>query len=192
MAEDVEQAIEKSDAGEIELLLMKLDLPTEQGWEAIDEITEENPFLPIVVVTRRPALRYLAEATGACALVEEPVDVPALLQMIRELLVEPVQRRMERVLMAPPISGGRRPAAESFAQRATVRQGSLPLHHGAGALGTKRMNRGERAQTRNRDMTPNRVSLNPLQYLTGPCSEGDKLPAFEKLIPKVTGSAPRE
>ena len=97
LAKSAQEAIEKSDAGETDLLLMKLDSRTDEGWEAIDEITEENPLLPVIVITRQPELRNLAEAVGACALVEMPVDVPTLLQTIRELLAEPAQRRMERV-----------------------------------------------------------------------------------------------
>lgn len=114
VAESAQEAIEKSDAGEIDLLLMKLDLRTDEVWQAIDEITEENPFLPIIVITGRPALRNLAEAAGACALVEMPVDVPTLLQTIRELLAEPVRRRMERVCHRPTDFRQVPPAGASF------------------------------------------------------------------------------
>ena len=76
LAENVQQAIAKSEAGEIDLLLMSLDAPTEQRWEAIEEITEENPFLPVILITSQAELRNLAEAAGACALMEKPVDVP--------------------------------------------------------------------------------------------------------------------
>ena len=97
LAQNVQDAIEKSEAGEIDLLLMNLDSPRQGGWEAIGEITKENPFLPVIVITSQAELRNLAEAAGTCAFVEKPVDVPMLLQMIRELLAEPVPRRMERV-----------------------------------------------------------------------------------------------
>ena len=93
LAESAQEAIQKSDADETDLLLMRLDSRTDEGWEAIDEITEENPFLPVIVVTQRPELRELAEAAGARAFVEEPVDGPILLQTIRELLAEPAESR---------------------------------------------------------------------------------------------------
>ena len=96
LAENVQHVIAKSDAGEIDLLLMNLNSPTEQAWEAIAEITRENPFLPVIVITKQSELRKLAEAAGARALVEEPVDGPMLLQTIRELLAEPIQSRMRR------------------------------------------------------------------------------------------------
>jgi CheY-like chemotaxis protein len=96
LAENVQHAIAKSEAGEIDLLLMNLDSPTQQAWEAIAEITKENPFLPVIVITGQSELRELAEAAGARALVKVPVDGPMLLQTIRELLAEPVQNRMSR------------------------------------------------------------------------------------------------
>jgi len=96
LAKNVQHAIAKSGAGEIDLLLMNLNSPTEQGLEAIAEITRENPFLPVVVITKQSELSKLAETAGARALVEEPVDGPILLQTIRELLAEPIQSRMHR------------------------------------------------------------------------------------------------
>jgi len=97
LAESVQDASAKSDAGEIDLLLMNLASPTEEGWAAIGAITKANPFLPVIVATRQPELRSPAEAAGVCALVQQPVDVPMLLQTIRELLAEPAQQRVARV-----------------------------------------------------------------------------------------------
>jgi len=96
LAKNVQDAIAKSEAGEINLLLMNLELPTEGAWEAIAEITGKNPFLPVIVITLQSELRKLAKAAGARALVEEPVDGPMLLQTIRELLAEPLQSRVPR------------------------------------------------------------------------------------------------
>ena len=94
LAKSAQEAVEKSDACEIDLLLMNLDSPAGAGWEAIDEITEENPFLPVIVISRQPELRNLAEGAGARALVEKPVDVPALVQTMQDLLAEALQSRM--------------------------------------------------------------------------------------------------
>jgi len=95
-AGNVQDAMAKSNTGEIDLLLINLDSPTEQGWETIGAISGKNPFLPVIVITNKSGLRELAEAAGARALVEEPVDSPMLLQTIRELLAEPVQSPMPR------------------------------------------------------------------------------------------------
>ena len=78
LAENVQHAIAKSEAGEVDLLLMNLDSLTEQAWEAIAEITKENPFLPVMVITSQSELRELAEVAGVRALVKVPVDGPML------------------------------------------------------------------------------------------------------------------
>lgn len=93
-ARSAEEAIAKSEASEIDLLLVSLDSPTGAGWEAIDEITEESPFLPVIVISWQQELRNLAEGAGARALVEKPVDVLALVQTGQDLVAEPLQSRM--------------------------------------------------------------------------------------------------
>lgn len=149
LAESAQEAIDKSDAVEIDLLLVKLDSRTDEGWEAIDEIIEENPFLPIIVITRQPELRNRAVAAGACALVEIPVDVPTLLQTIRELLPEPAQSRMERVFNRP--TGFRQiPPAGGSLRDHLDRRHTTPyrLQHSSISLWAERMNRGKFASER--------------------------------------------
>ena len=89
-AEDVPQAVEKSKAGKTDLILMLLDSRTLEGWEAIEVIREANPLLPVIVIAKEPGLRGMAEAAGARALVERPVDITALLQNMREQGLRPM------------------------------------------------------------------------------------------------------
>lgn len=96
-AESIQHAGAKSDAGEIDLLLMSLDGATEDEWAAINKITRENPYMPVIVITSQRQLRKPAEGAGICAFVEKPVDLLPLLQTIRELLAEPFQSRVTRV-----------------------------------------------------------------------------------------------
>ncbi len=93
LAESVEQAIDQSDAGEADLVMMVLDSPMAVDWQAITEIREENPILPVIVITRQSGLQRLAESSGVRALLRKPVEVVALLQTIRELLAELPERR---------------------------------------------------------------------------------------------------
>jgi hypothetical protein len=53
-------------------------------------------MLPVVIITGRSNQRGVAESAGADALMEKPLDVPLLLQTIRELLVEPMESRARR------------------------------------------------------------------------------------------------
>ena len=97
LAGNVQEVIERADAGEIDLLLMKLDSPTDDWWEVIDEITEENPFLPVIVVSNQPELRNLAEAAGARAFVETPVELRALLQAMEAVLHDAAEQRVQGI-----------------------------------------------------------------------------------------------
>ena len=55
-----------------------------------------NPLLPVIIITGRSYQRALAETAGADTLMEKPLDVPLLLQTIRELMDEPMESRAQR------------------------------------------------------------------------------------------------
>lgn len=75
----------------IDLLLVDLNMPLKNGWATLDRLTETHPALAVVVVTGQPNQLEMAEAAGVNALVEKPIDVPALLKLIQELLAGPVE-----------------------------------------------------------------------------------------------------
>ena len=77
--------------GKIDLLLVDLNMPLKNGWATLDRLLEINPSLPILIVTGQPNQYEMAEAAGVSALVEKPIDVPALLQLIHKLLARPVK-----------------------------------------------------------------------------------------------------
>lgn len=73
----------------IDLLLLDLNMPLKNGWAALDRLLEFNPGLPILILTGQPNQYEMAAAAGARALVEKPIDVPALLEFIHQLLNGP-------------------------------------------------------------------------------------------------------
>ena len=75
----------------IDLALVDLNMPLKNGWATLDRFTETNPALAVVVVTGQPNQFEMAEAAGVNALVEKPIDVPALLKLIQELLAGSVE-----------------------------------------------------------------------------------------------------
>jgi CheY-like chemotaxis protein len=92
-AETVETFLREQD--QIDLLLVDLNMPLKNGWVTLDRLLEVNPSLPILIVTGQPNQYEMAEATGVCALVEKPIDVPSLLQLIHKLLAGPVKSRIQ-------------------------------------------------------------------------------------------------
>lgn len=81
---------------QIELLLVDLNMPLKNGWATLDRLLEGNPSLPVLIVTGQPNQNEMAEAAGVSALVEKPIDVPALLLLIQKLLAGPVESRLPR------------------------------------------------------------------------------------------------
>lgn len=96
LAENGQDAIEKHGAARIDLLLMDLNMPVQNGWAALEWLVQLNPILPVVIITGRSNQRVLAQAAGADALMEKPLDVPLLMQTIRELMEEPTESRAQR------------------------------------------------------------------------------------------------
>jgi len=91
LAENGHEAIEKHGAQRIDLLILDLNMPVKNGWDTLDWLVKIDPVLPVVIITGRSNQRALAEAAGADALMEKPLDVPLLLQTIRELMDEPME-----------------------------------------------------------------------------------------------------
>lgn len=95
-AENGQEAIEEFGEKKIDLLLLDLGLPVKDGWRTLEWLAQVNPLLPVIIITGRFEQRELAEQAGADALMEKPLNVLRLLQTIRELINEPMERRSKR------------------------------------------------------------------------------------------------
>jgi DNA-binding NtrC family response regulator len=71
-----------------------LNMPLKNGWATLDRLLERNPSLPVLIVTGQPNQSEMAEAAGVSALVDKPIDVPALLLLIQKLLAGPIESRL--------------------------------------------------------------------------------------------------
>jgi CheY-like chemotaxis protein len=91
------EAIELAKTGSVDIVLLDLNMPLKDGWETFERLTSENPLVPVVIITARSNQVFPALASGAGALMEKPLDLPSLLQTIRELLNEPVEVRKARI-----------------------------------------------------------------------------------------------
>lgn len=93
LAETGQEAVEKLIQEPIDLLLLDLGLPVKDGWAILGWLAEVNSHFPVIVITGRWKQAELAEAAGVDVLMEKPLDVPRLLQNIRELLQESAEAR---------------------------------------------------------------------------------------------------
>ena len=101
LAENGQEAIEKIKLEKIDLLLLDLGLPVKDGWDTVIWLAQVNPLLPVIIITGRWNQRELAEKMGANALMDKPLDVPRLLQTIRELTNESMERRAQHAKQRP-------------------------------------------------------------------------------------------
>ncbi len=103
LAPDGQEAKARHDQTRIDLLLLDLNLPEKSGWDLFEWFTSVNPLLPIIIITGRSNQDNLARGAGASALMEKPLDVPLLLKTITELLAEPAENRLKRLVGRKPI-----------------------------------------------------------------------------------------
>ncbi len=97
LAPDGREAEARFQSQSIDLVLLDLNLPSESGWDVFERLTTRQPYLPVIVITAMPNQYAMAQAAGVGALVEKPVEVPALLKLIKDLLAEPRDARLRRM-----------------------------------------------------------------------------------------------
>jgi CheY-like chemotaxis protein len=95
------EAVEFAALTRFDLVLLDLNMPQKNGWEAFEQLTAKDPLLPVIVITARPNQLFPALASGVGALLEKPLDFTRLFQTIRNLLGEPVEVRLARMAGRP-------------------------------------------------------------------------------------------
>ena len=96
-AADGEDAVVQFVPGQIDLVLLDLNLPLRSGWDVFERVTTRYPFVPVIIITGMVNQYGTALAAGASALMEKPIDAPALLKTMEELLAEPMEARLRRM-----------------------------------------------------------------------------------------------
>lgn len=75
-----------------DLVLLDLNMPDHDGWEAFDVIGQFAPGVPVIVITARPNQQDRAIRAGVDGLMEKPLDLPVLLSTMSELMARSVSR----------------------------------------------------------------------------------------------------
>ncbi len=84
------------------IVLLDLNMPVKGGWDTFEQFTAINPLLPIIIITARPDQHPLAAGAGVAALMEKPLDIPLLLETMRNLLAESPETRLARIAGGNP------------------------------------------------------------------------------------------
>jgi CheY-like chemotaxis protein len=96
-ARDGVEALDYFRSSPTDLVVLDLNLGTDDGWKIFHTMAELNPFVPTVIITAEFDQRERAVAAGVEALIEKPIDVPVFLKIISDLLAETSEQRLERV-----------------------------------------------------------------------------------------------
>jgi DNA-binding response OmpR family regulator len=97
LAPDGDMALEIVASNSIDLVLLDLNLPGQNGWDVFEQLTRENPFLAVIIITARPNQLFTSLAAGVGALLEKPLDYPTLLKTVADLLAESPEARLARM-----------------------------------------------------------------------------------------------
>jgi CheY-like chemotaxis protein len=84
-------------AGPPDLVLLDLNMPDKDGWEAWRLMNGLHSLVPVIVITARAHQYEQAVRMKIDALMEKPLDLPLLLETIRVLLAEPDRKHLGRV-----------------------------------------------------------------------------------------------
>ena len=80
-----------------DLVLLDLNMPDRDGWDAFDLMEQTHPLVPVIVITARPQQYKHAAELGVDALMEKPLNLPLLLSTIAGLLAESETERVRRL-----------------------------------------------------------------------------------------------
>ena len=100
LADDGDDAVRQFLQGPPDLVLLDLNMPNLNGWEAFRIMVQLYPYMPVIVITARPDQARRAAEVGIDVLLEKPLDIPLLLTTIRKLLAQPETAHFDRVSRA--------------------------------------------------------------------------------------------
>lgn len=96
-AYDATGAIEHFKSERIDLVILDINLGTDNGWNVFEKMTTINPYVPTIIITAEWGQQERAVTLGVEGLIEKPIDVPVFLKMIRDLLAETTEAKLKRI-----------------------------------------------------------------------------------------------
>jgi DNA-binding response OmpR family regulator len=82
------EAVAKFNAAPPDLVLLDLGLPDIDGWEVFESMQKSHPSVPVIIITAKSHQYRRAAGLRVNAIMEKPLDIPVLLEAIRNFLTE--------------------------------------------------------------------------------------------------------
>ena len=97
-AADGLEALGLAQTHRLDLAVLDLNMPRQNGWDTFVQLTGDNPALPIIIITGRANQQFLSSAAGVGALLEKPFEMATFLSVIRRLLTQPSDTHLARLI----------------------------------------------------------------------------------------------
>lgn len=102
---------------DIAIVLLDLAMPVKGGWDTFERLAASNPRLPVIIITAQSDQNSVALRAGIVALIEKPLDMPALLAPMQGVFAESSERRLARLTRSSVRSRQERPRNPENSQR---------------------------------------------------------------------------
>jgi CheY-like chemotaxis protein len=123
VAANGKEALEKFDPERIDLVLLDLDMPVTNGWDALERLMAIKPDQAVIIITGKSEPRSWIDVCRAGILMEKPINVTVLLGAIRQALAESAPSRKERIAVQHALTRHTRPCPEPFRRQCFPRGG---------------------------------------------------------------------
>lgn len=97
LAEDGEVAVHCFLKHKPQVILLDINMPGRNGWQALDSISKIDPLVPMIIITARPNQQGVASGRGVDALMEKPLEFELLLATVKRLAEQPRSERCRRL-----------------------------------------------------------------------------------------------
>lgn len=96
-AADGTEAVARAMAHAPDLVLLDINMPGMDGWTAFSKLETVRPLVPVIVITARPNQYDEARRLGVDAFMEKPLNIPILVDAIRQISNEGESRHVRRI-----------------------------------------------------------------------------------------------
>jgi DNA-binding NtrC family response regulator len=114
----------QAEFAQADLLILDLNLPVQDGWDILGDVSSGYPLLPVIVITGLADQLDERTIPGASAFLEKPLEVSALLQTIERLLNQTAE---ERVATSRRFTDSWQPSAARLAGQRRPKSGAQTL-----------------------------------------------------------------
>jgi DNA-binding NtrC family response regulator len=97
LASNGQEALNALRATGFDLVLLGLDMPVCDGWDTLCQIITISLTLPLIIISKRPDQHWLATQQGVTAVLERPLDMHMLLDVLERVHAQTTHARQQRI-----------------------------------------------------------------------------------------------